>query len=764
MSLTEFLATTLLFKDVNVEILSLVAEKLTAFSLPAHETMIQEGTHSDSLYLLQTGKLEIFLRDQAENDILISTLFPGYSVGEIGLLTGALRTATVRAAETSQLWQLTRQAFEQIAQGNPTLYSTVEAAVVERLQRAHLRKALYNNRLFEKLDVSIIPDFEHALDLVSLPAGETLFYAEDASDALYIVVSGCLRLGADFEPIDSETGSPPREIGTGQIVGELGVITGNPRRATIEAVRETLLGRLDADAYYRLLRQYPKDILQSTSDRIATDYLSGATRRVGNQHSVGTIAVFALGDDVPLTAFAQQLTEALTQYGKALHINDTLTNHMLGQPEIAYTPVKSAAGRRLTFWFGDQEARYDYVVYSSNKDLTQSINETGFPDRTEHLWAEHCAQRADHILYVAWADGKAQAMTIAPELSMQRSLVLLHPTECQIPTGTQLWLDVVKSHWHHHLRWSATSTSLNGSTAHGDMSRLARLLTGRGNGLVLSGGGARGYAHVGAIRALEEAGIPIDLVGGTSMGAIVAGLSAIGHNADSMMALLVDYIGDRKHLTDYTLPITSLLSGQKLETVMSTLFGNTDIVDTWCNFFCISTDITRAAEVVHRSGPMWRYVRASMSLPGAFPPQVDGDNLLVDGCFMNNYPANIMYNANGCGTVIGVNACGKLDLHDKNQYGNSLSGWAILNSKFNPFSKPIIAPGIFETILRLADLSTVDRSQQQRQLTDLFIRPPVEPYGSYDFEKHGELIDVGYRAAQSAIHNWLAKEFHDKSS
>ncbi|MEM7132287.1 MAG: cyclic nucleotide-binding and patatin-like phospholipase domain-containing protein [Chloroflexota bacterium] len=756
MNLYEFLRSTLLFKEVESEILSLLAEKLTPATLAAHETLIREGDPGDSLYLLQAGKLDVYLQDQEGEEFLVSSLFPGDSVGEIALLTGAIRSATVRTAESSQLWQLTRQAFEQVAQENPSLRSAVEAAIAERLQRAQLRSALYENHLFKELDSSILPSLEHSLDLISLPSSEILFQAGEASDALYVVINGCLRIipapNQLAEQVIRKTENPPLEAGSGQIVGEIGIISGEPRTATIIAVRETLLGRLGAEEFYRLLQKHPQELLHFTSGRIAADYRNKTIRSENKRNSLNTVALFPVGPDVPLAAFVQQLTQALSRYGSALHIDDQLTNRALGESGIAHTPLTSAVDSRLALWFGEQEANHDYLIYASNA----ALSEVSTPSAPEHAatqdpWAERCAQQADRILYVAWADSEPVAVSLASESKTQRSLVLLHPPGREIPSGTQRWLDAIQPDWHHHIRWSTSELPARDSTVGEDMQRLARLLTGRGVGLVLSGGGARGYAHVGAIRALEEAGIPIDIVGGTSMGAVVAGLAALGHTADSMTEALIANLNHRKQLADLTLPLTSLVTGRKLEAIMMVLYEEADIVDAWRSFFCISTDITYAAEVVHRSGPMGRYVRASMSMPVVFPPQVDGEKLLIDGCLMNNYPANVMQESYGCGTVIGVNVCKEGDMFGKNQYGNSLSGWEILLRQFNPLAEPVSAPGALEILNRLLDLNTADRSEEQLRLTDIYIRPEVDAFEADDFDQYETIIEAGYRAAQAAL-------------
>lgn len=759
LNLIKFLRSTSLFGQVDADLLTLLADRLTPVAVPAGEVLLCEGEPGDCLYLLQTGKLNVYQKDQEGNDILLSSVLPGESVGEIGMLTGANRSANVCTAESSLLWQLTRHVYEQISAADPVLRSAVESAIALQLQRVQLRAVLYANQPFAEFDHAVLRDIEQSLDWVSLTAGETLFCAGEASDALYIVLSGCLRIISGAEPCPTcasapselEMGNTPKEVGGGEIIGELGLISGEPRTATLVAVRKTLLGRLARDAFYRLLRKHPKDLLRLTSTRIAADYRNTIIRATESRNAMRSFALFAVGEDVPVSEFAEQLTGALSAYGSAVHIDEVHTDLALNQPGISHAPFASAADGRLALWFGEQEANHKYLVYSCRQRLIDG----GTVDPAENPWSERCAQRADHIVYLAWADGKPRAVCIAPDTKTQRSLVLLHPPSRRTPTGTKRWLEAVRPDLYHHVRWQARDLEgadrIGNNVTSKDLSRLARLITGRGIGLVLSGGGARGYAHVGAIRALEEANIPIDLVGGTSMGALVAGLHAIGLDAASMTAALVTHLSHRKHLTDLTLPMTSILAGQKLETIMRTLFGNLDIVDAWRAFFCITTDITYASEVVHRSGAMWRYIRASMSMPVAFPPQTDGDHLLIDGCIMNNYPANVMHNSFGCGTVIGVNVCLELDLYGKNQYGNSLSGWKILGRKLNPFSAPVNAPSVWETLYRLLDINTAERSEEQRRLTDVYIRPPVELFQAHDFEKYQTIMDAGYQAARSEL-------------
>ena len=194
---------------------------------------------------------------------------------------------------------------------------------------------------------------------------------------------------------------------------------------------------------------------------------------------------------------------------------------------------------------------------------------------------------------------------------------------------------------HHHVRGSA------------DFERVVRLLTGRAVGLVLSGGGARGFAHLGVVRALREHGVPIDLVGGTSMGGILAAGVAKDWDDAELVERFRRCFVDTNPLSDFTLPVVSLVSGRKVGMLLRRELGDLDIEDLPLPFFCVSSNLTTGRIAVHQRGPLWRWLRASVAIPGVLPPVFQGGEVFVDGGSMNNLPVDVM-RASGRGAVIGV--------------------------------------------------------------------------------------------------------------
>ena len=180
----------------------------------------------------------------------------------------------------------------------------------------------------------------------------------------------------------------------------------------------------------------------------------------------------------------------------------------------------------------------------------------------------------------------------------------------------------------------------------GNLARVASILSGRAVGLALGGGGARGYAHIGVVAALRGLGIPIDMVGGTSMGAVIAAQVALGLSREELINLNLRFMS-RKPFAQYTIPMLALLNARRLQEGMQMAVGETQIKDLWINCFAISVNLTTTEMVVHDRGPVWEAVRASVSLPGILPPFVRGSHLLVDGGVINNLPGDVMRQRGG---------------------------------------------------------------------------------------------------------------------
>jgi len=337
-------------------------------------------------------------------------------------------------------------------------------------------------------------------------------------------------------------------------------------------------------------------------------------------------------------------------------------------------------------------------------------------------------------------------------------LVLLHPPAGELPSNTAAWLST-RAHVtrHHHVRLAHEA----------DVARLARWMAGRAVGLVLSGGGSRGLAHLGVLCALEDAGVAVDVVGGTSQGAFMAGLYAQGLGREALQVAVQYYarrMGSMRHLlADLTLPLLSLFSGAAFDDALRATFaaGAPNIEDLWLPFFCVSTNLTRGEPSVHTRGCLWRLVRASMTIVGLLPPLYEGGDLLVDGGYMNNLPVDVMRSL-GVDTVIVVDVEGKDDTGWRNlqPYDGGVSGWRLLWDRWCPVPSWRYGTRMPRYSQIINQLTWMTHAHNLRRVSedyriDLYLRPPnIASYKLMDFHLMERIVKDAYRYASLAVSKW----------
>ncbi|AET37413.1 lysophospholipase Ecym_1163 [Eremothecium cymbalariae DBVPG len=279
-----------------------------------------------------------------------------------------------------------------------------------------------------------------------------------------------------------------------------------------------------------------------------------------------------------------------------------------------------------------------------------------------------------------------------------------------------------------------------------DFLRLARILSGQAIGLVLGGGGARGISHLGVLKAIEEHGIPIDMIGGTSIGSFVGGLYAKDYDLVPIYGRVKKFAGRIgslwRMLSDMTWPVTSYTTGHEFNRGIWKSFGDIRIEDFWIQYYCNSTNITESVQEIHSSGYAWRYIRASMSLAGILPPLTDNGSMLLDGGYLDNLPVSEM-KSRGCKTIFAVDV-GSVDDRTPMEYGDSLNGFWILFNRWNPFSKHPNIPNMAEIQMRLGYVASVNALEKAKSTPGvIYFRPPIEPYATLDFAKFEEIYQVG---------------------
>jgi predicted acylesterase/phospholipase RssA len=341
--------------------------------------------------------------------------------------------------------------------------------------------------------------------------------------------------------------------------------------------------------------------------------------------------------------------------------------------------------------------------------------------------------------------------------SAPRLLALVHPHGDELPRGTRQWLAERSVLRHHHLRWDTSS----------DVDRLARFLAGQAVGLGLGGGGARGFAHIGSLRALEEAGIPVDVVAGTSMGANMAAQAAMGWSPDRMVEVNRKVWIEMAPQKKLTLPVVSILGSKKALECGRLMYDDYDIEDLWLPFYCVSSNLTTARPAVHRKGSLLWAVTASSSLPGVAVPVVDGSHLLVDGGLLDNVPTRLLRSW-GAGTVIASEVTVETDA--RFQRDRVPTAWEAVRSRARlrrtsarssdgsggraEVGTADTFPSIAEVAMRAAMLHSTYRQRVDVEGADLALRPPVDAYRMTDWTALDDLVAAGYNHAVEVIAAW----------
>ncbi|KFW89336.1 Patatin-like phospholipase domain-containing protein 7, partial [Phalacrocorax carbo] len=624
---------------------SLLKGKVTLHQVTAGTVLSRQGDQDVNICFVVSGMLHVYQRKiDSEEDTCLFITHPGELVGQLAVLTGEPLIFTIKANRDCSFLSISKSHFYEIMREQPSVVLGVAHTVVKRMS-------------------PFVRQIDFALDWMEVEAGRAVYRQGDKSDCTYIVLNGRLR---SVIRMDDGKKHLTGEYGRGDLIGVVEALTHQPRATTVHAVRDSELAKLPEGALTSIKRKFPQvvtrlihllgeKILGSLQQGVFSFptghplglHTSSSKWDAGNPASnLSTVAIMPVSEEVPLTAFTLELKHALSAVGPALLLTSDNIKQRLGS-----AALDSIHEYRLTSWLGQQEDIHRIVLYQADSTLTP--------------WTQRCIRQADCILIVGLGDqeptvGELERMLENTAVRAQKQLILLHKEDGPLPSRTVEWLNMrswCSAHLHLHCpRRVFSKRSLpkliemyervfqKPPDRHSDFSRLARVLTGNAIALVLGGGGARGCSQVGVIRALIEAGIPVDMIGGTSIGAFMSALYAEERSYNQMRikarqwAMVMNSVF--KTILDLTYPITSMFSGAAFNNSINSIFKDKQIEDLWIPYFTITTDITASAMRVHTDGSLWRYVRASMSLSGYMPPLCDpkDGHLLMDGGYINNLP------------------------------------------------------------------------------------------------------------------------------
>ena len=410
--------------------------------------------------------------------------------------------------------------------------------------------------------------------------------------------------------------------------------------------------------------------------------------------------MLAQSEGVDLRGFAQTLAEALSRYGKVRQ----LTNDDAGRTPAHYLAIES-------------DARF--VLYVADADNAE--------------WRSQCRRQADAWLLLARAsaqpvaDAEILVARASDAVPTPEHLVLIHDGKPRLGAGHR-WHALRQGAHLHHVRHAS------------DIGRVARLLCGQSLGLVLSGGGARGFAHIGVIKALREAGFEIDVVGGTSIGAVIGAGIAADWSVEEMTETFRRCFYDTNPLSDYTLPFVSLVSGRKASRLLQEAFGSRDIEDLPLPYFCMSSNLTTGKAATHRQGPLWQWLRASIAIPGLLSPVCMGGEVHVDGGVINNLPVDVMRGMHQ-GEVIAVDIGGNYVIKSTIDEVDLPPIWQLATEWFRNRRRPKLS----QILLRAGMVNSGSAALEARELSTLLLTPPLDDIDLLEWKAFYRAIDRGYQ-------------------
>lgn len=576
-----------------------------------------------------------------------------------------------------------------------------------------LVEVLRVSRVFGSLDEQVLRDFASELELQSVRGGHLVLHEGDTTESMLIVVSGRLRVSRRNP---DGTLRLYNEICPGETVGETGMILQQARFADVTALRDSTIALLSREGFEKLLTRHPVPLNRVIAQ--AVFHQLRHTAQLVEQQRAHTIVVVPLHDVRLGSEVAEGLARALATMGRTGRFREAALD---------------------TLQLDDLEQQLDFIVLET--------------DASDSKRTHRAFRQADQAVFVAAEDESSElsaletALAREPGFVMKRKhLALLHKAQAERPGDMPAWQSGRDLERIYPLRTGRQR----------DYARLARFLTSRAVGVVLGGGGARGFSHLGVLRALEENGIPIDLLGGNSMGALIGAQYACGLPIDEIRERTQRFAlgGERP-----TLPLISLLSGKRLERDLRHMFGDMRIEQLWRPFFASACNLSQACTTVQDSGLLWRAVLASNSPAGLLPPVLYNGDLLVDGAILDNVPVGAMRGrlgtpleqrrGNGCIIAVDVDVREKLSVDPALQ---RLSVWRTLKGYLRAAGDG--TPSIGSILYRAGHIGGIHERARTMAQADFCLEPPVAEYPLMAYRRAVEIADAGYRYAMEEIARW----------
>ncbi|MHB1948051.1 MAG: patatin-like phospholipase family protein [Gammaproteobacteria bacterium] len=576
---------------------------------------------------------------------------------------------------------------------------------------ANLIDIILHSKIFSSIDRSACEALLPRLERITLPQGDILFEQGDPSDCLYILVEGQL-----IAIIHTHEGKN-KIVGTiekGETVGELGALSNQPRSLTIRASTNSKLLKLSHKQFEVFCKEQPQ-FISRIIDLIITR--SQNTLKLLSQKKIYKhIAIIGGNQEAPLKHFLDKFKEVISHDPTFIFLEDDLSQTQLNQ---------------LT---EEAEQKNQIIIFALNEN-----NFNSYRTKLKHINSIFVVVDGDVPTFLSDLASTMLSRHKTP-FATRYELVLVHDDETPLPTGTKDWLMQAKFTMHHHIKINNIP----------DYQRFLRFIQGKAIGLVFGGGGQKGWVHIGVLKALLDANIPIDAIGGTSVGAVAAASYAKTLNYAKAYKIFEnnsyaskDFFG----LSNLTLPLISIITSKRqTEALMADFKFNAE--DLWLPFFSITSNLTTGKEVVNREGMLWENLRAGAALPGIAPPSIIDGEICYDGGLLNNLPVDHMQTIlNNEGITIAVSLSNQPIRHVNYNFPPVITFWIALIKLLKLGYKNYKFPPYMNTFLNSLLIGGATKEKTNELAADILINPHLNQFRLLKINKKiiHEMIEIGYK-------------------
>ncbi|MDX1912563.1 MAG: cyclic nucleotide-binding and patatin-like phospholipase domain-containing protein [Saprospiraceae bacterium] len=570
----------------------------------------------------------------------------------------------------------------------------------------------YLTQLFGELTDAQLNQVFSVAQILHFETGQFVFQQGDTDNALYIVLSGRLRVVQQTETGTHILG----DVAAGEPVGEFALFTNDPRTASVVAIRGSLVLQIDEADYRTIVAENPQFAYK------LPQFVINRMRRKSFQHQLGAapknVAVIKLQADKDFSGWTNDIKQELAAMD---------------------TPVTVYEAK--DYLFADQHAMFEEMENSAGMNILLC-------DEANPTWANECLTYCDLVVVATEFYAPSSLYSIEEKLNIYSKnilnkkiyLLLLHPENAPLPSQTRRWLEERPVNLHLHMRQGNAR----------DIRRFCRILTHQAVGLVLGGGGAKGAAHIGAAKAMMEAGLEFDFVGGTSAGALYGmGLTVTDFDLPKVRDFCQMGVDCKVTSSDYHFPFLSLMTGKNMRTYLKQMLGDVHLEDFWINTYCVSTNYSSACVKVHDTGLARQKVEASIAIPGVFPPVIIDRHLHVDGGVLDNLPIEAMYEKPVRHVIAIALSAQSPRLVDIKTIP---SAWDIFLNIFTKKHRYRL-PKMPALLMNSLTLNSVQKQENTKKQVSMYLEMDLRSYGLLDWQKWREVIEKGYQQTCAFLEN-----------